>query len=52
MLSLLLVGLAGLCAGAALGARKNGAPVVFAVGFLVLAAAAGVLAVLSFSGND
>ncbi len=52
MLQLLVLGLAGLLAGAALGARKNGAPRWVAGLFLVLAAAALVVAVVLLVTSD
>jgi hypothetical protein len=45
MLQLLVLAVAGLLAGAALGARRNGAPRALVVAFLLLAGVAAVLAV-------
>jgi hypothetical protein len=45
VLELMVLGVAGLLAGAALGSRKNGAPMALTIVFLLLAAVAAVLAV-------
>jgi hypothetical protein len=51
VLQLLILAIAGLLAGAALGSRKNGAPMALTVIFVLLAAVAAMLAVILLIGQ-